>query len=289
MKMPAVWGLAFAGALSLSLGWRPLFATFTLAWRDDQYTHILLILPIAAALIWADWRALNLRPELELRWGAILLALAALAAGFVRWRSDAWSPDVKLSLAMSALVVWWIGAFVLFFGPRISRSFLFPLVFLIGLVPAPLFLVDEVVSFLQHGSAWTARLLFEAARVPVIQDGVLLIIPGLTIEVAKECSSIRSSSMLLLTTIVLAQLLLRSPWRKAFAVAVSVPLSIAKNGLRIFTIAMLGTRVDAGFLTGRLHHQGGIIFFLIALLMVCLLLWILRRGEARSLFVTPGA
>jgi exosortase len=282
MKMPAVWGLAVAGALSLLLGWRPLFATITLAWRDDQYTHILLILPIAAALILADWRALDLRPELELRWGAFLLALAASTAGFVRWRSDTWSPDVKLSLAMLALVVWWIGAFVLFCGPRISRSFLFPLCFLIGLVPAPEFLVDEIVSSLQHGSAWTARLLFEAARVPVVQDGVLLIIPGLTIEVAKECSSIRSSSMLLLTTIVLAQLLLRSPWRKAFAVAASVPLSIAKNGLRIFTIAMLGTRVDAGFLTGRLHHQGGIIFFLIGLLAVCLLLWILRHGEVRG-------
>jgi exosortase/archaeosortase family protein len=80
---------------------------------------------------------------------------------------------------------------------------------------------------------------------------------------------------------VLAQLLLRSPWRKAVIVAIAIPLSVAKNGLRIFTIAMLATRVDRSFLTGRLHRQGGIIFFLIALAIISLLLWLMRRGEEK--------
>jgi exosortase/archaeosortase family protein len=78
---------------------------------------------------------------------------------------------------------------------------------------------------------------------------------------------------------VLAQLLLRSPWRKALVIAVAVPLSVAKNGLRISTIAMLGTRVDPGFLNGKLHHDGGIVFFAIALGVIFFLLWILRRTE----------
>ena len=85
--------------------------------------------------------------------------------------------------------------------------------------------------------------------------------------------------MLIVTTMVLAQLLLRSAWRKAFIILVAIPLSVAKNGLRIFTIAMLTTHVDPSFLTGRLHRKGGIIFFMIALAATFLLLWILRRGE----------
>jgi exosortase/archaeosortase family protein len=87
--------------------------------------------------------------------------------------------------------------------------------------------------------------------------------------------------MLVVTTMVLAQLLLRSAWRKTLVVAVAVPLSVAKNGLRIFTIAMLGTRVDRGFLTGNLHHHGGVVFFLIALAGIFLLLWALRRTEGQ--------
>jgi exosortase/archaeosortase family protein len=88
--------------------------------------------------------------------------------------------------------------------------------------------------------------------------------------------------MLLVTTMVLAQLFLRSPIRKAWVIAASVPLSIAKNGLRIFVIAMLGTRVDPGYLNGRFHHQGGIVFFAIALVFIFLLLWLLQRGESRQ-------
>jgi hypothetical protein len=46
---------------------------------------------------------------------------------------------------------------------------------------------------------------------------------------------------------------------------------------------MLGTRVDRGYLTGRFHHQGGIVFFAIALFMIFALLWMLRRAEDSSL------
>jgi exosortase/archaeosortase family protein len=89
--------------------------------------------------------------------------------------------------------------------------------------------------------------------------------------------------MLFVTSMVLAQLLLRSPWRKALVCLLAVPLSIAKNGLRIFTIAMLATRIDPRYFTGRLHHQGGIVFFAIILVVVLALLWVLRRGEELSL------
>jgi exosortase len=141
---------------------------------------------------------------------------------------------------------------------------------------------------LQQGSAAAAHFLFAVAGVPVEQKGLLVHIPGLTVEVARECSSIRSSSMLLVTTLVLAQLLLRSPWRKALVIAVAIPLSVVKNGLRIFVIAMLSTRVDPSFLTGRLHREGGVIFFLIALGTIFLLLWMVRRGEAEKPGVKPS-
>jgi exosortase len=180
---------------------------------------------------------------------------------------------------MCALVLSWIGAFLLCFGSRASRSVLFPLAFLFGLVPFPLVALNEIVRLLQQWSALAAYWLFTVFAVPVAQNGVLLTIPGLTVEVAQECSSIRSSSMLLVTTMVLAHLLLRSPLRKVLAVGVAIVLSVAKNGLRIFTIAMLGTRVDPGYLTGRFHHEGGIVFFTIALIGVFLVLWVLRRGE----------
>lgn len=279
--------LSILAAISLAVWWGPLASTFALALRDDQFTHILLILPISAALIFLDWKAPEASTGSSMKLASVLMAVALAATAIIRWKASAWPADVQLSVNMLALIVWWIACFALCFGTRSFRRELFPLCFLFWLVPFPDFVLDPVVSFLQRGSAAAAHWLFAAAGVPVAQRGVLVHIPGLTVEVARECSSIRSSLMLVVTTMVLAQLLLRSPWRKALVIAIAIPLSIAKNALRIFVIAMLATRVDSSFLTGRLHRQGGIIFFLIALALVFLLLWILRRGEETAIHPAP--
>jgi exosortase len=262
---------------------------FAQALRDDDYTYILLILPISAALILMDWRSLRTKLAFNVRNGAILLVISALMA----CAAIAWKPwlatDEQLSIRMFALVLSWSGVFLFCFGYQAWRSAAFPLSFLIGLVPLPQAALSSIIAWLQLGSAWSAHALFAVFGVPVAQDGVLLTIPGLTLQVAEQCSSIRSSSMLLVTTIVLAQLFLRSPWRKAVVIGLAVPLSIAKNGLRIFTIGMLGTRVDPAYLTGRLHHEGGFVFFAIALVVTFAMLWLLRRGENKSMSSFPKA
>ena len=273
-------------AVSLAIWLRPLISSFTLAYRDSEYTHILLILPVSLTLIFLDWRAPqeSSRPSLIL--GTILMALAVAVAVALRLSVVLLHPDERLSLNMFALVLWWIGAFILCFGFSAFKRAAFPLCFLFWLVPLPQVLLDPIVRLLQEGSAASADLIFAIARVPVAREGTIITIPGLVIEVARECSSIRSSLMLVVTTMVLAQMLLRSPWRKALVIAVAIPLSVVKNGLRIFVLGMLGTRVDPSYLTGRLHHEGGIIYFLIALAAIFLCLWIARRGDDK-LLVSP--
>src|SRR5450631_1407453 len=280
---------AFLCAVSILFWWHPLVTTLALALANDAYTHIILILPLSAALIYFDSRyqdskyldskALRIDPHSSPRMGAALLALALLTNCYAGWGMATAPDDVRLSLAMLALVTWWIASVLLCFGPQTFSSFLFPLCFLFLLVPIPEFALSGIVEFLQCQSAFAARIMFRAVGVPVTQDGIMLSIPNLDIEVARECSSIRSSLMLVVTTMVLAHLFLRSWWRKVLLIVAAVPLSVAKNGLRIVTITELGTRVDPGFLNGKLHHRGGIIFFCISVVAVSALLWVLRRTE----------
>jgi exosortase len=275
--------------VSIVFWWHPLVVTLELALANDAYTHILLIFPLSAALIYLDSKymdskapdskALRIRPQPSPSIGAALLALALVIGGYARWGMGATPGDVRLSLGMFALVMWWLASVLLCFGARTFHSFLFPLCFLFLMVPIPDFALSRIIEFLQQQSALAARIMFRAARVPVTQDGIMLSIPNLDIEVSLECSSIRSSLMLVVTTMVFAHLFLRSWWRKVLLVAAAIPLSVAKNGLRIFTIAELGTRVDPGFLDGKLHHNGGILFFGIAVVAVGALLWVLRRTE----------
>jgi exosortase len=277
-RLPPSRLFALLCALSLVIGRHPLLKTFALALRADEYTHLLLIVPISAALILSDRAWLKSASKPTVSFGSALLAVAILIAGYSRWIMSSQS-NSQLSVSMLAIVIWWIGSFVLCFGVRMARLFVFPLCFLFWLVPVPAPALTRIVAFWQHGSAISASALFSALGIPVAQNGILLSIPGLTLEVAQECSSLRSSLMLIVTSMVLAHLFLRSFWRKTAVVLAAIPLSIAKNGVRIFTISMLGTRIDPAFLHGNLHRHGGVLFFLLALFAVLLLLWLLNRTE----------
>ena len=113
---------------------------------------------------------------------------------------------------------------------------------------------------------------------------ILLILPVSTVDSRSRARMQQHPFQLKLvvTTMVLAQMLLRSVWRRTLVIALAIPLSVAKNGLRIFVLAMLATRVDRSFMSGRLHHQGGIIYFLIALAVILVLIRILRRSEEKG-------
>jgi exosortase len=274
--------------IAVAIWWNSLASLFALASRNEQYTHILIILPISAALIFLQWKAPAGPSVLSAAVGSALLLIAVMVRISMVW-IDLSSADLQLSLNILALVTWWIGAFLACFGSGAFQRALFPLCFLLWMVPLPQFVLNPLVSLLQQGSAASAHMFFGVAGIPVEQRGTLVHIPGLTLEVAPECSSIRSSMMLLVTSMVCAQLLLRSFWRKAVVFAVAIPLCILKNGLRIFALGMLATKVDPGFLTGRFHRHGGIIFLLIALLVLFLLLWILRRNENRQPRMVAGA
>jgi len=272
-------GFALLVAFACVFWWNAIAATFRLAWTNEAYTHIILILPLSLALIYFDSK--TVRPALEpSRLGGPFLLAAALALGcFARWGGPI-APDLRLTLDMFSFVLWAIASVLFCFGLPIVRGFLFPLGFLFWLVPLPDPILNWIIMGLQKESAVGTRWLFELAHVPIAQDGVVLSLPGgLNIEVARECSSIRSSMVLIVTTMVLAHLFLCSWWRKLLVVLMAIPLAVAKNALRIFVIVGLALRVDPEYLNGDLHHRGGIVFLTIAFAVVGFVLWLLGRGE----------
>jgi len=212
----------------------------------------------------------------------IPLLLLSLAAGLWSFRTSFKVPDVGLFVSMLALVAWWIGTIVFCFGCRIFTLLLFPILFLFWVAPWPEFFLSRVVVALQQASASLTYFMFDAIGVPVGRNGVVLSIPRLDIEVAKECSSIRSSVVLVITSMVLAHLFLRLAWRKGLVTLLAIPLSIVKNAVRIFTLSLLGTHVDPGFLTGRLHKQGGVVFFSLSVIGLWLIICALQEEKGIS-------
>jgi exosortase len=221
--------------------------------------------------------------------GTLGLLPGVILYGFAEVWQFSLSPDDRLFLAIVAMVLLWIGGFVLFYGMESLRSALFPLFFLLMMAPLPPAVLDRSVSALQTGSAQVTYALFKLIGMPVLWRGVNFSLPGIDIEIAKECSGIRSCVALFITGLLAGHVFLRSGWRQAVLCLATIPIAIFKNAVRIVTISSLGIYVDRGFLYGSLHHQGGVLFALIALGMFVPLLFALQRSETRNRTGRPGS
>jgi exosortase len=177
------------------------------------------------------------------------------------------------------MVLLWLSGFALFFGREALKNGRFPLLFLCLTIPFPVVLLNHSIYFLQRGSADIAEMIFDLVGVPALREGFVFHLAHFNIEVAKECSGIRSSLALLILALVAGHLLLRTPWKQVVFVIAGLLIMVVKNGVRIATLTILAEYVDPGFLFGRLHHGGGVVFFLLGLVLLLPILWLLQRGE----------
>ena len=249
----------------------------------NEYTSQAFLIPaLCGYLIWNERGRIFATPESDLREASHFLA-GAVVAGLGTWYFYA----VRNAYLFSALLVLSgillvIASFAAFYGALAVRRAVFPFSMLLMAIPLPDSIVQGIISILQAQSAWLSAVLFSMIGVPVFKEGFFLTVPGVTIEVARECSGINSSIAMVLTMLLVARETLNSNWRRAALVAATVPLSILKNAIRITALTMLALRVDPSFLTGRLHHQGGIVFYLIAVALMYPLWKLLKRGDRQD-------
>jgi len=271
-----------AAAVLLVIYMRPLASLFMFAWRDDTVSYIPLI-PLVSA-----WFLFESRKEVFApKEGWFLPGLAPVAVGIALYAIGATQAAQltsanRLAVMTLSFILCWVGLLGLWYGPGAWKAALFPLLFMLFMVPIPRVLLDPVVTALQRGSAEVSYAFFRAVGVPVFRDGFLFNIPGLTIEVARECSGIRSSLSLLLTMLVAGHLFLKKGWNKFFLCLAVVPVTIFKNGVRIVSLTLLGVYVDRRILESELHRNGGVLFFALALALLGGVLWLLRRREREA-------
>ena len=272
----ALFGLLVV-AVSLIV-WRSLNALAIAAYDDDQYSHTLLVLPVSLALIVVKLKRTPIMPRYSGIIGTMWILLAALIWSACRFKPELRAPYGP-SIDVLVLVICWLALVIAFYGPQALKRLLFPLLLLFLMVPIPHPAMGKIVGGLQIASTYATFLLFKVAGVPVLANGFTISLPSFDIEVAKECSGIRSSIVLVVTALIVQHFCLRSGWTKAVFALAAVPLAIAKNAVRIFTLSMLAIKVDPGFLNGRLHHEGGIVFYLLAVASLLIALRVLQTVE----------
>lgn len=284
IAVPALRPHLFFGAYVLAsavLFWRAISYLAAYSLHHESSSHILLIPLVSAYLLYTERARIfrttrySIIPGLTLILVGIALYWFA-AKGYLPLEGNGW-----LSAAALSIVLMWGGGFLACYGQEATRAAAFPLLFLLFMVPIPDAMLERTIHLLQEGSTNVACLLFKAVGVPVLREGFVLTLPGLRIEVAKECSGIRSSMALFITCLLAGHLFLRTKWRVALFALISLPMAIIKNGIRIATLTLLSIYVNPSFLTGNLHHEGGFVFFLLALGLLAPIFLMLEKSERR--------
>src|SRR5256885_1496077 len=258
---------------------RPVLAFVSYSLSNDNASHLVLIPAISAWILFLERSRIFKHFGSDGKAGLAFLISGAGTALIAFSFGSHWSSLNRLSIYIFALVLLWIAGFAFFLGRTALSQARFPLAFLLLTIPIPDFLLDKAIYFLQKGSAEIAAVLFDWSGVPVLRDGFVFHLAHVNIEVARECSGIRSSLALLILAILVAHFYLKTFWKQVVLVAAGLFVMILKNGVRIVTLTLLASYVDPGFLYGRLHHEGGVVFFVLALLLLAPLVWLLERSE----------
>ena len=269
-------------ALSLALFVAPLTGLVRLASHDDRYSYVALIPLISAYLVYLSRHKIFLESRPCLRVGISLLLVAIVLYGIVRVHSSSLGQSAGLSLEVLAIVLVWIAGFVCCYGTQPAKAAVFPLAFLALAIPLPPSLLERAVVSLQRGSAEMAHGLFKLTGIPVLRQGFIFSLPGIDIEIAEQCSGIRSSLSLFITSILAGHLVLRSTWRRLWLCFLTVPIVIFKNAIRIVTISWLGVYVNRSLFVGSLHRISGLVFSPLALIILACLLFALHKSEQKA-------
>ncbi len=265
--------------LTLGIFYAPLKEVVRFALYERFYAHMMLVPFVSAYFLFLKRRHVGLQNDFSFKAGTVLCLIGILLFWVEEKNGLGLSQSSHLSLAVLSALIFWVGGFVLLYGAKAFKTAAFPLLLLLFMVPIPGKALETIVYLLTCGSAEAAHGFFKLTGVSVLREGFTFHLPGLTIEVAEQCSGINSSIALFVASIVAGQLFLQTGWKKVVFVLSIFPITILKNGMRIVTLSLLGAYVDPRILSSDLHRKGGIPFFIVALAMLAPILWYLRRSE----------
>jgi len=245
-------GLAWGGLLLLFAGdWRDMAAQW---WGSSTYNHILLIPPVLV------WLVAQRRVELlRLTPRAFAGALPVFGAAALLWLLGEFA-GVAL-VRQTAVVIMAQAAVAATLGPQVVAGLLFPLGYMLLLVPFG----DELIPYLQTLTARLTMVLLHLAQVPATISGVFITTPAGYFEVAEACSGIKFLIAMLAYGALVANVCYLDWRRRAAFMAVSLVVPVLANGVRAFGTIWIAGKVGIGFASSFDHIFYGWVFFAVVM------------------------
>lgn len=252
----------------------PLANTAATWWNDPDAGHGLLLAPLAIWLAWRSGMAPRHAPQTVWGLAAIVVAIAlryvsALAA-------EAFVARSAMFLALGGVVVWgW--------GFRQLWHWWLPVLLLALAMPLPEIVLGSLALPLQFQASKLGAAMLSTRGIPVHLDGNVIRLPGHDLFVTEACSGLRSLTALLSLGVLLGGLVLRSPVSRIAIVALSIPVAVLVNGVRVFGTGFLVAFVNPALADGFSHMTEGWLLFVVAFAILAGITRIILALEKRWL------
>ncbi len=241
-----------------------IFAWVAMHWRlaakDFQINWA--ICAVAAFAVWRERRALA-EAEVRPSWGGTLVVAAALLVHVVGYRSQL----PRLSVASTALALW--GTCWAVWGWRVARILAFPCAYL--LLAFTNSLLVELTMPLRLMASRLAVLLLRGVGIPAVADGTVVRSAaggGFLFDVEEGCSGLRSLVTMTALAAPYACWTMRTNARRLLLFALSVPLAMLANALRIFSLGVVAEWIGTSLAMSLYHDFSGYLVFFLSLLLL---------------------
>jgi exosortase len=211
-----------------------------------------------------------------------LAGLALIAASLVVFVAGRFGAELFLTRVSLLGVL--AGVVLFLWGWRHFRIAVFPIAFLLLMIPLPAIIFNQITFPLQGIAARAGEAVIAVAGVPVLREGNILHVPGRALEVAEACSGIRSLTSLITLAIVLGYFTERRTGPRVLIALAAVPIAIIANAGRVAGTGLTAYWVSPDAAEGFFHTFSGWLVFVVAfagLLIVQRLFEAARAGRTR--------
>ena len=233
-------------------------------WQLPEAGHGLLLAPAA---LWLAWRS-GIRDGAAPNHAAGIAIL--LVAVFIRYVSGL---AAELFTMRESIVLALAGLTVYHYGFRQLLWWWLPFTLAALTVPLPELVTQQLVLPLQFEASRIGAKLLSARHVPAELAGNIIRIPGRELFVTEACSGLRSLTALVSLGVLMGGVALRHPVSRVLLLALTIPVAILINGVRVFITGFLVYFVSPSLGEGFMHITEGWLLFLVSFTSLGLIAW----------------
>ncbi len=233
----------------------------------SYYTHGFLIPFISAFLIYRkkdELRKITPAPSP----GGLILILFGLALHILG--------GIMFGIGFASgisLIIVLLGISLYIFGKKITGKVLFPVLFLIFMVPLPEVLLISLTFRMKMDAARMGTAIVTAMNIPAERAGSIIHLPNGILTVGDECSGINSLISLVTLSTLFGYLADVSLWKKVSFVLLAVPVALIANTGRVVFLIIAAFIYGIEAAGGDLIHYGSGMFLWMVALAILVLVW----------------